>query len=267
MAAHPRRLRRPVTRAAQRGPPDPWPGWRALWPNDVLQRGSPDREAIAIQHCRPGRQIFIRNQVAVGGLQAGEDVEGAGVSHPRRHAGHVEGRTVDLYRQGDRSWTARGAPRSRRPRSVVRRRTRWRLPLPPSGTPPGSGRGLRSDVQDHAGDRQASSAPAAAASSTRFASTSANHSITASRESKRRPSHRIVTSSGVGGPAWRTRSISSSAVMTGFAAIGPEYPDVDLLTADRAKQALRPPFNSGRFGTELRSAAFGDTLHRAAPAK
>ena len=99
MAAHPRRLRRPVTRAAQGGPPDPWPGWRALWPDDVLQRGSPDREAIAIQHCRPGRQLFIRTRWPSGVFQAGEDVEGAGVSHPRRHASHVEGRTVDLYRQ------------------------------------------------------------------------------------------------------------------------------------------------------------------------
>ena len=48
--------------------------------------------------------------------------------------------------------------------------------------------------------RQVSPA-SAAASSARLTSTSASHSITASRQSSRRPSYGIVTSSSVGGAA------------------------------------------------------------------
>jgi len=66
-------------------------------------------------------------------------------------------------------------------------------------------------------------ASAMAAPSARLPSTSASHSITASRESSRRLSHKIVTSSGVGGTAWRIRSITSSAVSSRGNAINSAY--------------------------------------------
>jgi hypothetical protein len=64
---------------------------------------------------------------------------------------------------------------------------------------------------------------ALAVSAARFASTSASHSMTASREFRRRPSHRTVTSSGVGCRSWRIPSNHSSAVITGCAATSATY--------------------------------------------
>ena len=57
----------------------------------------------------------------------------------------------------------------------------------------------------------------------RSAANSSSQAKAASRESIRRPSSRMVTSSGVGGAAWRSASANSSAVKTGFAATAPGY--------------------------------------------
>ena len=71
----------------------------------------------------------------------------------------------------------------------------------------------QSDQRRHPCCRYVASLPA------RAAANSVNQAIALSRESIRRPSGRIVTSSGVDGDAWRRASANPSAVITGCADI------------------------------------------------
>ena len=111
----------------------------------------------------------------------------------------------------------------------------------PASNRPDGGRGPRPDGSDRDQERsygRPASVPA------RSAASSASHFIALSRESIRRPSRRIVTSSEVAGGAWRSASANSSAVITGSTAIEPRIPR-QTSESDEEEHSAQPQRTSG----------------------